>query len=1055
MGATLNIRKAILAVTLSVCLASLAGLNLLHAQGTTATILGTVTDTSGAAIAGAAVEVKNTGTGLSQNVTTDPQGRYRVPDLGVGDYEVKASQSGFSTVTHQGITLTVGAQSVVDVALPVGQQQQTVTVEGQASQVQTTDAAIGSLVTEQQMVELPLNGRNFEQLILLAPGVQEITAFTSSAQQGRAPEYSIGGSRPEGQMLLLDDEPLQNYWNKGMGSITGSSLGVEAIGEFQTLVNSYSAQFGGNGAVVNSVSKSGTNSFHGTLYDFLRNSVMDSRTFFTPTHSPLALKRNQFGGSGGGPIVKDKAFFFVNYEGVQQVLGETQVGTVPAGNPVITATNPATAAAIAQTLLLWPKPTTIIGNGIGTETEAANQVAHENYVLGRFDYTLSSADSLFVRYVSDKAGLTEPFGGVYSQGQLDNWPEQDSSHSQFTTLEWRRVVSPTLVNVARVSYSRPVTSSVSPPPADSSVLQFFPGSGREDGTVAVTGLSTLGGAATAFTFLQNRFTEADDVLWTKGAHSIRFGMAVSRLQNNTFYPVYFSAGYTFQSLALFLAGTAQRVLGVPDASTSYPNRDFREIDLTPYVQDDWKVTPKLTVNLGLRYEFVTNPVDTQNNLNSILNFATATGYTHVSHVFQTNPTYKNFDPRIGFAYDPFADHKTAIRGGFGIFHDLIPSSNYGGNFYAAPPSVDYTQLNPIYPTPFVGTVNPPTPSAGSGFNLFTNVTPYVMQYNLNIQHEVAKNTILSVGYVGSRGVHLLTQVEQNPPLPTIGPNGVYQFSSLVNGVITAHPRLNPLLGVFTDFQPITNSRYNSLQVAVNRRFTRSLQAQVAYTWSRCLDDGSFWGSFNNASAAYVENPFNQNPTDYGVCSYDVTQTFRLNGLWALPFHGNRFVEGWQLSGIFSANTGQPFELTDGFDDVGLNGGDTPRPNYVAGCDSYAGAHTVNEWYNPACYTVQAPGTLGNLGRDTGRGPNLFNTDIALLKDTKIREQLRLQFRAEIFNIFNNVNFALPNISLFTAGASGACTATGAGCGNPNPSAGRITSIVGTPRQIQLALKLIF
>ena len=1055
MLANRNIRGAIFRAVVGACLASLIGLNCLYGQGTTATILGTVTDMSGAAVAGATVVVKNTGTGLTGTIATDPDGRYRVPDLGVGNYEVQASQAGFSTVVHRGITLTVGTQSVVDFALPVGQQQQTITVEGQVSQVETTDATIGSLVTEQQMVELPLNGRNFEQLILLAPGVQQITAFTPNTQQGRAPEYSIGGSRPEGQMLLLDDELLQNYWNKGMGSISGTSLGVEAIGEFQTLVNSYGAQFGGNGAVVNSVSKSGTNSFHGSAYDFLRNSVLDARTFFTPTNSPPPLRKNQFGGSVGGPIKKDKAFFFVNYEGIQQLLGETQVASVPAGNPVITATNPATVQAIAATLALWPQPTTIIGNGIGQVTEQANQLGHENYVLGRFDYNLSTKDTLFVRYLSDKAGLTEPFGGVYSATQLANFPEFDSSHAQFLTAEWRRVISPTLVNVARASYSRPVTSSVTPPPPNTSVLNFYPGSGREDGTVAVAGLSTLGGAATPFTFLQNIFTEGDDVLWTKGPHSIRIGITATRYQNNTFYPNYFSGGYTFQSLPLFLAGTALRFLGVPDTPGTYPNRDFRQLNLTPYVQDDWKVTPKLTLNLGLRYEFVTNPTEAHNELNSILNFSTDTTYTNVSHVFQNNPTYKNFDPRVGFAYDPFADHKTAIRGGFGIFHDLIPSSNFGGNFYSAPPSVNYTQNNPLYPTPFVGNVIPPVPTAGSGFNLYTDVTPYMMQYNLNIQREIARNTVLSVGYVGSHGVHLLTQIEQNPPLPTIDASGVYHFATLKNGVISANARLNPALGVFTDFQPRTNSRYNSMQVSLNRRFTSNLQAQVNYTWSRCLDDGSFWGSFNNASPAYVENPFNQFPTDYGVCSYDVTQTLRVNGLYALPFHGNRLVEGWQISGIFSANSGQPYTVVDGFDEVGLNGGDTPRPNYVSGCDPNAGAQTVNKWYNPACYSLQAPGTLGNLGRDTGRGPDFFDTDIALLKATTIREQLKVQFRAEFFNILNNVNFALPNINLYTAGASGACTATGAGCGNPNPSAGRITSIVGTPRQIQFALKFIF
>ena len=254
-----------------------------------------------------------------------------MPDLPVGSYEVQATMAGFQTLVRKGITITVGSQNVVDFGLQVGQQQQTITVEGEASQVETTNATVGTLTDQKQMRDLPLNGRNFEQLILLTPGVQSISAFTSSGFQGRAPEYSIAGSRPTGQAILLDDESLQNFWNKGMGSVTGTSLGVEAIGEFQTLTNTYSSQFGGNGAVINSVSKSGTNAFHGSAYDFLRNSALDARRFIDPATAP-PFRKNQFGGSVGGPIKKDKMFFFANYEGIRQLLGETAIANVPACN---------------------------------------------------------------------------------------------------------------------------------------------------------------------------------------------------------------------------------------------------------------------------------------------------------------------------------------------------------------------------------------------------------------------------------------------------------------------------------------------------------------------------------------------------------------------------------------------------------------------------------------------------------------------------------------------------------------------------------------------------
>jgi hypothetical protein len=374
-----------------------AAVTQLWGQGATATVLGTVTDPSGAAIPDAAVQVRNVGTGVTQTVAADPQGRYRVPDLGVGQYEVQASKTGFSTLVHKGITLTVGAQSVVDFALPVGQQTQTVTVEGQVSQVETTNAAIGTYTSEQQIRDLPLNGRNFETLIQMAPGVATVQ-WSNNAMQGRAAQYSVAGGRPEGQAILLDDENLQSFWNNGISSITGSSLGVEAIGEYQSLTNAYGAQFGGNGAVINAVSKSGTNSFHGSAFDFLRNSVLDARDFFSTKSSPPAYRRNQYGGSVGGPVKKDKAFFFVDYEGIRQLFEENKVATVP-NCPLactITATNPVARQAIADTLAIYPKPDFVIGGPSGTLGQTAtfgSQTVHEDYVLVRFSYTFSQKNS--------------------------------------------------------------------------------------------------------------------------------------------------------------------------------------------------------------------------------------------------------------------------------------------------------------------------------------------------------------------------------------------------------------------------------------------------------------------------------------------------------------------------------------------------------------------------------------------------------------------------------------------------------------------------------------
>ena len=438
----------IVALVAAISGASVARLN---AQAATASIQGTVTDSSGAAVPDAAIQVKNVNTGATQNVASNAQGRFTAADLAVGAYEIRASKAGFQTVVRTGVTLTVGAQAVVDFALAVGQQQQTVTVEAQASQVETTNSSVGQLTDQRQMAELPLNGRGFEQLIELAPGVNTMAqgsgAYISFGMQGRAPEYSIAGSRPVGQQILLDDESLENFWGKGISSVLGSSLGVEAIGEFQTMTNTYTAQFGGNGGVINAVSKSGTNAFHGSAYEFLRNSALDARTFIDPAIIP-AFRQNQFGGTLGGPIKKDKMFFFVNYEGVQLVQGESKLGPVPGCNLnpakcVITAANPATAAAIASTLAIFPNATTTV-NGQPEVLTGASRNAHENYVLGRWDYNISDKDSVFVRYISDKSQYVEPFGGGGFGGTsvLPYWPEEDFEHTQFVTTEWRRADLP-------------------------------------------------------------------------------------------------------------------------------------------------------------------------------------------------------------------------------------------------------------------------------------------------------------------------------------------------------------------------------------------------------------------------------------------------------------------------------------------------------------------------------------------------------------------------------------------------------------------------------------
>ena len=1011
-------------------------------QVATATILGTVTDASGAAIPGGKIDVKNTGTGVTQSAISNELGRYTVPDLQIGEYEVQAGLAGFQTVLRKGITLTVGSRIVVDFALPVGQIQETVNVEATITQVDVTSAAFGALTDQRQMRELPLNGRNFQQLILLAPGVQTINSVAPNARQGREPSFSAAGARPEGQAILLDDEPLENFYRRGIGTVTGTSLGVEAISEFQTLTNTYGAQFGGNGVAINMVSKSGTNALHGSAYEFLRNSALDARNFFDTVRKPgadhaepPAFRRNQFGGTLGGPLQKDRMFFFANYEAIRQALGQTRVATVPAPNnrtPTFArATNPITYDAIVNVMALYPQPTTLLPGGtLGQIPMVANQVAEENFGLGRFDYVISQKDSVFVRYMYDRQYLLDPFtGGAAAGTQLPFWGEVDDLRNHFSAIEWKRIVSPETVNTARFSFTRPNTRTAPAYPPNPA-LQFFPGSGRPDANITITGIAPIG---VSFFVpagqLQNRYAVADDFLWTHRAHNTRVGMSVTRQQSNVFYPFRSGSVWTFQSLANFLAGTAQSVTGTPVGPQYNSSRYYRETQITPYIQDDWRVTAKLTLNLGLRWEFVTDPIEARNNFYNITDFEKGDDIVRVSHPNSTNPNKWNLDPRVGFAYDVFGDHKTAVRGGFGITHSPVFPGNYNPHFTATKPWDNFQQLNPVFPAPFTG-ANAALPSISPGWNYYNDKAPYVMQYNLNVQRGVAEGTVLTVGYVGSRGINLFTLREMNPFLASIDSNSVYHFGST---------RLNPKYNSMSLAVQGTASTYNSLQVSLNRSFTRNVQAQINYTWSKCIDDGgSPLGSLNggNSPTSY-SNPFDRS-VDRGLCYFSVANTFRANSVVALPFHGNRLIEGWQVTGILTANGGLPFTISTGFNRAFV--GDVSRPDYVAGCKAHVGR--VQQWYDPNCFSLEAPGTLGNLGRNTLIGPKLVNVDAALLKDTGISEELRMQFRAEVFNVANHANFALPAAGIFTASGR-------------NPTAGQITQTVTTSRQLQFGLKFIF
>jgi hypothetical protein len=1129
----------------------------LYAQAT-ATISGTVTDTSGAAIPAADLQITNTGTAISQNVQSDDQGRYRVPDLIIGDYQIRASKMGFSTVVRAGITLTVGASPVVDLQMTVGQQATTVTVEAAASQVETQNTSVSSLVEEKQMVELPLNGRNFTQLVALNPAVTQIPQGQTGAGStfmGNGTKYTFAGSRPDaGSAFLLDNQDMVNFWDNGPGAGgLGTALGVEAIAEFQVLTGSYGPQFGGNGSVVNSSSHPGTNQLHGSLYEFLRNDKLEARNFFdsirlpgTTAAKPPAFRQNQFGGSVGGPIKKDKLFFFANYEGLRQAKGTSAVVTVPdgcaqrflttlstgaCGSAVVQNSNPQVAQAIRNVMAIFPAPAYVpevfaaSGAASGTGQAIVQDPLHgsENYVLGRVDYRLSDKISLFVRYVLD-------YGTRNTAAGIPYWPEYDVTHDHFVSVSMNQIVSQNIVSTFHVGFSRtfdagydygsPGVSNgvvsagyISQPPyssisagvhplqsfsSDPTSLFYSSGSAgygltRDDATLAVgSGVTGLGPVTTLpFSLVPNKYQIGDDVVWTHSAHTISLGFGAIHYADNTWEPFIDGGAWSFANLSGFEQGVTSNLQGtVSNAQNPGQDdspKDYRFWDFALYAGDQWKVNNKLTVNYGLRYAPQTMISMIDHKAYALLN-APYGNYVPVNTVFAKNPSLRNFDPRVGIAYDPFADHKTSIRASFGAYHEIIDI--HDTLYTLAPPYLSATQTNTSTPAvqfPFPFTNVP----AGTGVVVSQNgslictnctyysrnTTPYAMQWSFSVQHEFWSNALLTVTYTGSRGVHLPTENDFNAPIAQCCVAG-RQYFGVFNGsnAVVANPRPNPAFNYLALVDGLADSSYEGLQNTLVKRFSHGWQGQAGWTWSKSIDNSS--GSYGGGGGTLFSDPINWH-LDRGLSSFNRTTNIRVSGIYTVPFTKAGFVgqliNGWQINNIYTYLSGAPVSVgtlaNRGYS--GSSGASAVRPDAVAGCNLYTNvtaeqAAGGQPWFNAGCFTPGPVGTVGNAGRNTIIGPTLFALDTSVAKTwrvTKLSEQFAIQFRAEAFNILNHPTFQNPSTTPFNAAltaavnpaTSGGCPTTAlAACGvSLNGSSGLITATNSQPRQVQLALKITF
>jgi hypothetical protein len=1051
----------------------------LTAQVSTASLNGVVTDVQAAAVPGAAITVINTGTGQQRSTATDTSGHYVLEDLASGSYKIEVKASSFKTALLNNIVLQVGTPRTLDFNLTPGEIAETVTVQGSNSTIATSSPELATVVDQQQVRAIPLNGRNFEQLIQLAPGVQPVASAGQNAFIGRNNTYSISGSRNEGQAILLDGADIQGYWQHGSGAGTvGTSLGVEAIDQFQTLVGVYGAQFGGNGSAINAVTRSGTNSFHGSLYNYLRNDVFDARNYFdVPSLAKPVFRRNQFGGTLGGPIIKDKLLFFVNYEGLRQMLNETQGAVVPDANAhagyLPCSVSPGTtcltsgahagftyvgvSSAIQPLFNLLPIPTQSSG-GLGQIYTVGRQPANEDYVNARVDYTLTPKTSLFARYVYDYANLTDP----YATSPVPGFSQLSHNGNQYLTLEARRIASDRLIYLTRFNYVRLTGTATSP--LNTPALNFY--TGDVEGLVQIPGGSQVGvGVVGNDIQNQSKYTLAEELYYTRGRHSIRAGASAVFVQTKSLLDFQAGGFYAFSGLAQFLQASPFIFEGPVVDSSGNPERNgtrnFREYDFLLYAQDDWRVSNRLTLNVGLRYVPETNPTSPDNNLQAIIAPPSGTGtFTAVPAAFATNPELKNIDPRLGLSWDVRGDHRSVVHAAFGIFHEPYTARSYGPAYNLSSPYnlgtqiyIPGTPLPPIvYGHPFQGLPNGGAgqPSISNALPYQTNVTPYMMQASLGVEHEILPNTVLNVSYVHSTGVHLMVQRNLNPPVRSVTSTGASTFASSQNTLNRNYSTLGYVV-------PGATSNYNALQAYVRHNLSHGFQTQLNYTWSRCMDDASSAFAAESFNGTFDQtDPYNVH-VDYGRCAFDIRSTFSGNAIYQLPFKGNRLIEGWSMSGVVFANTGQSFSVYDSYDQANL--GDTQgysRPNRVGDptrggtvaanptCVAPAKVQTINAWYNPCAFQLQAPGTLGNERRDTNNGPKFTDVDLSFVKDTKLTEKFNAQFRVEGFNIFNHPNFGLPNLVGFADPT-----------GVPNAAAGQINSTVSTSRQIQFALKLRF
>ena len=1038
----------------TICLGPIGAL----AQLATGSIQGLVSDKSGAIVPNATVTVTNTATGLARNADSNASGLYDFPSLPPGDYTVTAEATGFAKQVFQHVALTVNAEQSINFDLSPGSTTETIAVTSTAPVVDAVSSTVAPVVGARTIVDLPLNGRDWGQLAVLQPGVAPartqpaVSVSNQRANRGVGNQLTVGGARPQSNNYRVDGISINDYSNGGPGGVTGTNLGVDAIQEFSVITSNPGADTGKtSGGVINAVTRSGSNQWHGTAYEFLRNSALDARNEFDQPGQIAAFRRNQFGGAIGGPIVKEKLFIFGNYEGLYQYQGANVSSVVPSaaarqGNLVA---GPVTVSPLVQPYLqFYPLPNSTVTGDTGIFLFNDPITAHENNFTIRGDYTIGPKDTFSSTYFYDNGSLVAPDPlNVKVTGNYDR--------RQMIGLNEVHVFSPTLLNTVRFGYSRvvsiaPTTVSLINPLAADKTLGFVPG--LPVGLINIGGIANFQGGAGAvgeFDFHLNSYQVYDDVSWTKGRHSIEMGFSFERLQNNQLGTANPNGQYTFSSLSNFLTNKPS-TFNAPISSVISP-KDLRQSVYGIYIKDDVRVRPSLTLNLGLRYEPASVPYVEGNQISN-LRVLTAPAPVIGAPYFQ-NSTYKNFAPRVGAAWDVFGDGTTVIRGAYGIYDALPLNYLFEGISIFAAPFFQQGSVTSLPPGSFPNGAYPLLNGNNLRYSLvqFNPSRSYVQQWNINIQHEFSGQTVFQIGYFGTHGVHLPYRIDDaNTVFPTTVVNNNY-FFPVPRGSGT---RINPNVGQISALYFTGGSTYNALQVMLTKHLVKNFQGSISYTWGKSLDDGSsstFGDTFANSISSL---PLWAPPRRRGLSDFNIAQNFVANFVYNLPTYQSEkawIISGWQLGGIVLVSTGLPFSPLISGDPLGLNSADPfafPNRLTTPGCQGNpVNTQNRSHYVKTECFTFPNPGTmLGSAGRNSIIGPGIKDVDLSLMKNNKITERLNAQFRVDFFNIFNFVNYATPlkaSTQLFNQ------------AGAPIASAGTLTQTSTSSRQIQFAIKLIF